>query len=127
MGDDLPGPGWVRVEAVADLTYGGRAINPAARLEIVRTAVPVDLGGAVLGESWSSCARWSAMQSSRTAWWSTVMPISPTCCGTRDAWQHCLTWNGRAWVRLILSSRRTAGTTPLFRPGSFQVLFLLLR
>ncbi len=32
----------------------GRVNDPAARLEIVRTAVPVDLGGAVLAESWSN-------------------------------------------------------------------------
>ncbi len=36
------------------MTYGGRVNDPAARLEIVRAAVPVDLGGAVLAESWSN-------------------------------------------------------------------------
>jgi hypothetical protein len=34
--------------------YGGRVNDPAARLEIVRPAVPVDLAGAVLAESWSN-------------------------------------------------------------------------
>ena len=36
------------------LTYGGRVNDPAARLEIVRPDVPVDLGGVVLAESWSN-------------------------------------------------------------------------
>src|SRR5499433_2290827 len=36
------------------MTYRGRVDDPAARLEIVRRAVPVDLGGAVLAESWSN-------------------------------------------------------------------------
>ncbi len=36
------------------MTYGGRVSDPAARLAIVRQAVPVDLGGAVLVESWSN-------------------------------------------------------------------------
>ena len=34
--------------------YGGRVNDPAARLGIVRPAVPVDLAGAVLAESWSN-------------------------------------------------------------------------
>jgi aminoglycoside phosphotransferase (APT) family kinase protein len=36
------------------MTYGGRVNDPAARLEIVRPAVPVNLDGAVLAESWSN-------------------------------------------------------------------------
>src|SRR5258708_22988274 len=35
-------------------TYCGRVTDPVDRLEMVRTAVPVDLAGAVLGESWSN-------------------------------------------------------------------------
>ncbi len=36
------------------MTYRGRVNDPAARLEIVRPAVPVDLDEAVLAESWSN-------------------------------------------------------------------------
>lgn len=36
------------------MAYGGRVSDPAARLEIVRPAVPGDLGGTVLGQSWSN-------------------------------------------------------------------------
>ncbi len=39
---------------ITRLTYGGRVNDPAARLEIIRRAVPVDLDGAVLADSWSN-------------------------------------------------------------------------
>jgi hypothetical protein len=45
---------WTVAVVVVSKAYGGRVNDPAARLEIVRPAVPVDLDAAVLAESWSN-------------------------------------------------------------------------
>jgi hypothetical protein len=46
---------WAPLPVVAGCgAYGGRVTDPAARLEIVRPDVPVDLDAAVLTESWSN-------------------------------------------------------------------------